>query len=76
MSCPYFKEGYFGICVAPEAIHVPAIAEMESFCFKEHYAACPSFSVDEKSGDAEDISHMSREGKSPYRAKADLHFAW
>jgi len=76
MSCPYFKEGYFGICVAPEAIHVPAIAEMESFCFKEHYGECPSFSVDEKSEDTESAPRVSMKSKSPYGEKADLHFAW
>jgi hypothetical protein len=43
MSCPYFKEGYFGICVAPDAVHVPSIAEMETLCFKTRYAACPNF---------------------------------
>ena len=43
MSCPYFKEGYFGICVAPDAIHVPSIAEMEKFCFRVRYESCPNF---------------------------------
>jgi hypothetical protein len=43
MGCPYFREGYFGICVAPDAIHVPSIAEMETLCFKTRYAACPNF---------------------------------
>ena len=76
MSCPYFKEGYFGICVAPEAIHVPAITEMETFCFKEHYEDCPNFSGIEKFGDAEVASQTSRESTSPYRAKTHLHFAW
>ncbi len=42
MSCPYFKEGYFGICVAPDAIHVPTIAEMETYCFKVGYEICPN----------------------------------
>ena len=43
MSCPYFREGSFGICVAPDAIHVPSIAEMETLCFKTRYTACPNF---------------------------------
>lgn len=47
MSCPYFREGYFGICVAPDAIHVPGIDEMERFCFRSWYGNCP-------------ISHSSR----------------
>jgi hypothetical protein len=42
MSCPYFKEGYFGICVAPDAIHVPSIDEMERFCFRSWYSICPN----------------------------------
>ncbi len=42
MSCPYFKEGYFGICVAPDAIHVPGIDEMERFCFRSWYGNCPN----------------------------------
>ena len=28
-SCPYFKNGYFGVCTASESNHVPLIAEME-----------------------------------------------
>ncbi len=44
MSCPYFKEGYFGICVAPDAIHVPGIDEMERFCFRSSYGNCPNIS--------------------------------
>lgn len=44
MCCPYFREGYFGICVAPDAIHVPGIAELEKFCFRKRYKSCPSFS--------------------------------
>ncbi|MDA8434195.1 MAG: hypothetical protein M0Z60_14720 [Nitrospiraceae bacterium] len=42
MSCPYFREGYFGICVAPDAVHVPNIQELESFCFRTWYTRCPS----------------------------------
>ncbi len=42
MSCPHFKEGYFGICVAPNAVHVPSIAEMENFCFRVRYEDCPN----------------------------------
>jgi hypothetical protein len=64
MSCPYFKEGYFGICVAPDAIHVPGIAEMESFCFRPYYEACPNFSVVETFGDIQRISRASEEGKT------------
>jgi hypothetical protein len=43
MSCPYFKEGSFGLCDAPAAIHVPSIAEMETYCFKARYRDCPMF---------------------------------
>jgi hypothetical protein len=42
MSCPYFKESYFGICVAQDAIHVPSIDEMERFCFRSWYSTCPN----------------------------------
>lgn len=45
MSCPYFKEGHFGICVAPDAIHVPSIAEVETFCFRVFYESCPNFAL-------------------------------
>ena len=45
MSCPYFKEGYFGICVAPDAIHVPSIKEMEKFCFRSWFRVCPNISL-------------------------------
>jgi hypothetical protein len=53
MSCPYFKESYFGICVAQDAIHVPSIDEMERFCFRSWYSTCPNISClknPEKSG--------------------------
>ncbi len=43
MGCPYFKEGYFGFCDAPDAIHVPSIAEMEAYCFKARHSQCPMF---------------------------------
>ena len=42
MSCPYFREGYFGICVAPDAVHVPNLEELESFCFRPWFQRCPS----------------------------------
>jgi hypothetical protein len=45
MSCPYFKEGYFGVCDAPNAIHVPTIAEMEAFCIKVYYESCPTLRI-------------------------------
>ena len=47
MSCPYYKEGYFGICDAPDAnaIHVPSIDEMERFCFRSWYERCPYISL-------------------------------
>lgn len=57
MSCPYFKEGYFGICVAPDAIHVPSIAEMETYCFKARCETCPNLTGIENFRDAERISH-------------------
>ncbi len=53
MSCPYFKEGIFGICVAPDAIHVPSISEMEKFCFRSWYGSCPNLATKTFSGDAE-----------------------
>lgn len=28
MICPYLRDGNFGICVAPDAIHVASIDEM------------------------------------------------
>jgi hypothetical protein len=45
MSCPYFREGYFGVCVAPDAIHVPRIEEMEKFCFRSWYRICPHIAL-------------------------------
>ncbi len=53
MSCPYFKAGYFGICCAPDAIHVPGIDEMERMCFRPWYDTCPSFALFEDSGNGE-----------------------
>lgn len=42
MNCPYFRESYFGICVAPDSVHVPSIDEMERLCFKPSYVNCPN----------------------------------
>ena len=44
-SCYYFKKGYFGVCSASESDHVPSIAEIEQYCFKENYRLCPIFKV-------------------------------
>jgi len=66
VSCPYFKEGYFGICVAPDAIHVPSIAEIETFCFRVFYESCPKFrgnKQDIKTGEAlSPKSHLADDG--------------
>jgi len=40
--CPFFKNGYFGVCAASGSNHVPSIAEMEEYCFREH-TVCPIF---------------------------------
>jgi len=42
MSCPYFKEGYFGVCIAFEMMYTPSIDRMETYCFTEQYRPCPS----------------------------------
>jgi len=42
MSCPYFEEGYFGICCASGSHHMPSLDTMEKYCFKNHYKLCPS----------------------------------
>ena len=45
MSCPYFREGYVGVCVAFELMYVPSIARLETYCFNEHYRLCPSLAT-------------------------------
>lgn len=40
--CPFFKKGYFAACTASGANHVPTIAEMEQYCFRET-SLCPAF---------------------------------
>jgi hypothetical protein len=55
MVCPYFRESYFGICVAHvahDAIHVPSIDEMERFCFRSLYSACPKIPALKESGNS------------------------
>jgi hypothetical protein len=37
MSCPYFKDGYFGICVAFESMYIPGIEKMETYCFSDQH---------------------------------------
>ncbi len=71
MSCPYFKQGYFGVCVAPEAIHVPDIGEMQSFCCRPYYQACPSFSDAEQGDDAGEVPHA--EGNLTQRESTKTH---
>ncbi len=44
MSCPYFKEGYFGTCGASESRYFPNIERMETYCFKQTYRLCPTLS--------------------------------
>ncbi len=54
MSCPYFKESCFGICIAPDAIHVPSIDEMERFCFRSWYSNCPNIAFPKDAKDREE----------------------
>ena len=42
--CPFFKNGYFGVCTASGSNHVPSIAEMEEYCFSENFL-CPYFEL-------------------------------
>jgi hypothetical protein len=42
MSCPYFREGYIGVCIAIKEMHVPSIESLETYCFSEHYRLCPN----------------------------------
>jgi len=44
MGCPYFEEGYFGICCASKSRYVPSIEKMEQYCFKKIYRLCPILS--------------------------------
>lgn len=68
LSCPYFKQGYFGVCVAPDAIHVPDIGEMQSFCCRPYYSGCPSFSDSEQGVDTGEVplpEDSDRQRESP-----------
>jgi len=42
MSCPYFKEGNVGVCVAFELMYIPGLARMERYCFDEDFRICPA----------------------------------
>ncbi len=42
--CPYFKNGYFAVCIASGSNHIPSIAEMEQYCFRDHLL-CPAFDL-------------------------------
>ncbi len=42
--CPFFKNGYFGVCTASGSNYVPSIAEMEQYCFNENFL-CPIFEL-------------------------------
>jgi hypothetical protein len=65
MSCPYFREGYFGICVAPDAVHVPNLEELESFCFRPWFRHCPSLA---SSGDVTGGKPILRQAGDPESA--------
>ena len=43
-SCHFFKKGYFGTCSASESEHIPSIADMDRYCFKEN-ARCPIYEI-------------------------------
>jgi len=43
MSCPYFKDHYFGFCTRSNSSYVPSIAEMEDYCFTDGFTSCPIF---------------------------------
>ena len=43
-SCHFFQKGYFGKCSACESEHIPSIADMDKYCFKEN-ARCPIFEI-------------------------------
>jgi hypothetical protein len=45
MSCPYFKEGYVGVCVASESMYVPSINKLETNCFSEEYRCCTNLAA-------------------------------
>jgi hypothetical protein len=42
MSCPFFKEGYVGICTASESVYTPSIARIETWCFNRGHESCPN----------------------------------
>jgi hypothetical protein len=42
MSCPFFKEGYVGICAASESTYIPSIARIETWCFNRDHKSCPN----------------------------------
>jgi len=64
MSCPYFKEGYIGVCIAFELMYIPSIARMETYCFNEDYRLCPSLTLympeTGKGKDSHDLSGISK----------------
>jgi hypothetical protein len=71
MSCPYFKEGYFGLCVASDAIHVPSIDEMERLCFRSWYRTCPNIVSLRNSGHTERKSR-TKNGHNKMRSEQTL----
>jgi hypothetical protein len=65
MTCPFFKESYFGICDAQDAIHVPSIDEMERFCFRSSYSTCPKISSLQEPEKSEEPCAANGSHKSP-----------
>ncbi len=43
MHCPFFKDGYFGMCDAVEFLHVPGIDQLGSYCVRSEHILCPHY---------------------------------
>jgi hypothetical protein len=43
MRCPHFREAYVGVCNASPTPCAPSVADMERYCFTDHFASCPVF---------------------------------
>jgi len=60
MSCLYFKDSHFAICVAFESIYVPNIKRMETYCFSDEYRLCPNLAT-----------YLSDDGMNPVVSRDD-----
>lgn len=43
IHCPYFHDESVGLCTALRLLHIPSIAKMERYCFRDRHTSCARY---------------------------------